>query len=171
MRYLTWLLVTWVLLGLTSPLLGTFEMQLYVPDVLVITALYVAVRGDLLPGVATLFAAGMLKDGFTLASPVGLFTEIGILSLLTARALLVRVDLRSMVPLMATAAAASIAASLLFLALQSVFDRDFAGHDQVLRTILPLALSTMIAAPVQFGLMDRISGLFGRRDRSDILLR
>jgi hypothetical protein len=171
LKYLIWLAVTWILLGLESPLLGTFEMQLYLPDVLLITALYVAVNGELLPGVAIVFAAGLLKDGFTLASPVGLFTEIGILSLLAARALLQRVDLRSIVPLMATAAAASIAASGLFLALQSVFDRDFAGHDQVIQTMLPLALATMIMAPLQFGLMDRAAGVFGRRDQKNVLLR
>ena len=158
MKYLIWLAVTWILLGLESPLLGTFEMQLYLPDVLLITALYVAVNGELLPGVAIVFAAG-------------LFTEIGILSLLAARALLQRVDLRSIVPLMATAAAASIAASGLFLALQSVFDRDFAGHDQVIQTMLPLALATMIMAPLQFGLMDRAAGVFGRRDQKNVLLR
>ena len=165
-----WLLATWVLLGLESPLLGTFELQLYVPDVLLITALYIAVNGELLPGVLTIFAAGLLKDGFTLAAPVGLFTEIGVLALLIARVLLRHVDLRSLVPLLATSAAASILCSGLFLALQSVFDRDFTGHDQVLRTMLPLALATMLAAPVQFALLDRLGGV-SRRDTSNLLIR
>ncbi|GEM_PF-3570658 len=171
MKHFSWLLVTFVLLGLGSPLLGTFEMQMYVPDVLVLSAVYIAVRGDLLPGVMTIFVAGLLKDGFVLASPVGLFAEIGVLSLLGARVFLRRVDLRSMVPLMATAAAASMVATGMFWLLATVFDRDFGGSDQVLSTFLPLALATMLAAPVQFAILDRVSGLFGPRERSGMLLR
>lgn len=171
MNYLLWLLLTWLLLGLESPLLGTFELQLYVPDVLLITALYLAVHGELLPGVVTVFFCGLLKDGFVLASPVGLFTEIGVLAFLAGRVLLRHVDLRSLVPLLATSAVASILTSGAFLALQTVFDRDFAGHDQVISTMLPLALATMLAAPVQFALLDRAGGTSGRRDTSNLLIR
>ncbi len=171
MNYVVWLLITFALLGLESPLLGSFEMQLYAPDVLLLSAVYIAVRGDQLPGLVTVFFCGLLKDGFALASPVGLFTEIAVLTFLLARLLLPRVDLRSLVPLMATAAGATLSATGVFWLLVSVFDRDFAGHDQVLQAALPLTLATMLVAPVQFWLLDRGARLFGRRDRSGMVIR
>jgi len=73
MKYVAWLFATWMLLGLESPLLGSFSTQLFAPDVLVITALFIAHRGAILPGVITMLAIGLLKDGFCLAAPVGVF--------------------------------------------------------------------------------------------------
>lgn len=171
MNYLLWFLITFVLLGLASPLLGRFDMQLYAPDVLLLTAIFVATRGDLLPGIVTVFCCGLIKDGFTLAAPVGMFTEIAVLAFLGARVFLGRVDLRSIVPLMATTAATTLAATGVFWLLSTVFDRDFAGDQQVLDAVLPLTLATMIVAPVQFALLDRAAGLFGRKERSGVLIR
>ncbi len=162
MKYGVWLLFTYLLLALESPLLGRVDFQFYAPDVALLLALYLASRAELLPGLVVAFAAGLLKDGFSLAAPLGLFTEINVLALLGARVLSRRVDLRSTVPLMATSAAASLVASGLFLLLSAIFDRDFAGTDQVLLKALPLALMTMLVMPVLSAVLDRLARIFER---------
>ncbi len=168
MKYGAWLLLTYLLLALESPLLGRADFQFYAPDVALLLALYLASRAELLPGLMCAFAAGLLKDGFSLAAPLGLFTEINVLTLLAARVLSRRVDLRSTVPLMATTAATSLVASALFLLLSAIFDRDFAGTDQVLMMTLPLALMTMLMMPVLSAVFDRLARMFERRSAASV---
>ncbi len=168
MKYGVWLLLTYVLLALESPLLGRVDFQFYAPDVALLLAIYLASRAGLLPGLICAFAAGLLKDGFSLAAPLGLFTEINVLALLATRVLTRRVDLRSTVPLMATSAAASLLASGLFLLLSAIFDRDFAGTDQVLIMALPLALMTMLVMPVLCAVFDRVGRIFERRGPASV---
>ena len=108
-------------------------------------------------------AAGLLKDGFSLAAPLGLFAEINVLVVLGARLLSRRVDMHSTVPMMATSAATSLVASALFLLLAAIFDRDFGDSDQVLTMALPLALMTMLVAPLLFALFDRVGRIGNRR--------
>ncbi len=163
MKYLVWLVVTWLLLALESPLLGSFSSQLFVPDVLVITALFAAHRGSLLGGALTIFAIGLLKDGFCLAAPVGLFVETGVLIFLGMRFAARHTDLRSPITLMATTAVASLVATALFLLFETIFHRNFGSHAQALRMALPLALMTMLVAPFQFALLDRVGRIFERR--------
>ncbi len=163
MKYIAWLMVTWLLLGLESPLLGSFSTQLFVPDVLVISALYIAHRGGLLAGAMTVFSLGLLKDGFCLAAPVGVFTEVGVLVFLGMRLARRHTDLRSTVSLMATTAVATLVATGLFMLFETIFHREFGSHAQALRMALPLSLITMLAAPFQFWLLDRVGQIFARR--------
>ena len=171
MSYLLWLVVTWLLLGLCSPMLGSVNGHFYAPDVLVLTALFAAHRGALLPGIVTIFAAGLLKDGFCLAAPVGVFTETAVLTFLGMRLVNPHADLRSPVTLMATAAVASLLNTAMFLLFETVFHRDFGSHAQALRMALPLALMTMLAAPFQFALLNRVGGMTERRSTPGGMLR
>lgn len=168
MKYAVLLMLTYLLLAIESPLLGRVDLQFYAPDVALLVALYVASRAPLLPALACAFAAGLLKDGFSLAAPLGLFTEINVLVVLAAQLLQRRVDMRSTVPMMATAAATSLVASVLFLLLAAIFDRDFSGSDQLLTMALPLALMTMLAAPILFALFDRVGRIGDRRGASSL---
>ncbi|MCO4760040.1 MAG: hypothetical protein KC502_00935 [Myxococcales bacterium] len=171
MNYVAWLLVTWLLLGLESPLLGSFSSQLFAPDVLVITAMFAAHRGGLLPGILTVFIIGLLKDGFCLAAPVGVFAEVGVLVFLGMRLASRHTDLRSPVSLMATAAIATLVATGLFMMFETIFHREFGSHAQALRMALPLSLITMLAAPLQFALLDRAGRLFERRSSAGSMFR
>ena len=162
MKYAVWLMLTYLLLALESPLLGRVDFQFYAPDVALLVALFAASRAPLLPAVLCALAAGLLKDGFSLAAPLGLFAEINVLVVLGARLLSRRVDMHSSAPMMATAAATSLVATALFLLLAAIFDRDFGDSDQVLTMALPLALMTMLVAPILFALFDRV-GRFGNR--------
>lgn len=163
MVHLAWLLTTFALLGVASPLLSRSELVFFAPDVALLAALYIGTASALVPGLLTVFAIGLLKDGFALAAPVGLYTEICVLAFLLGRSLAGRVDLRSTVPLMATAAAASLGATALFIALEMVFDRAFETPGEAARMALPLAMVTMLAAPVVFGAFDRLAMIFDRR--------
>lgn len=170
-KYAIWLGLTYLLLAVLSPLLGHLDAQLFAPDVALITALYVGARCELLPALLTGFAAGLLKDGFSLAAPVGTYTEIGALAALFARALHNRVDLGSPLPVMATAATASLMATGAFLGLEAVFHRSFDSYGAVAGTALPLALTTMLWAPAQFALMERVRRRFEQHGHGGLLPR
>lgn len=171
MTYFAWIAVTYLLLALLSPLLGRLDVQLYAPDVAMVTSLYVGSRSQLGPAVATAFAVGLLKDGFSLSAPVGVYTEINVLVALLARLLHNRVDLVSAAPVIATAAGTSLLATALFLGFESVFHRSFSAYGDVFSTALPLALTTMLVAPAQFKLLDAVGRRFERSDRGAVLLR
>jgi len=159
-KYLAWIAVTYLMLAVLSPLLGYFDAQLLAPDVALVTALFVGSRGESTPALLTGFAVGLCKDGFALAAPVGTYTEITVLVVLLARLLHHRVDLVSVMPVMATTAATSLLATLAFLGLEAVFHRAFDAYTSVLATALPLALTTMLWAPAQFALLGRIGRRF-----------
>jgi rod shape-determining protein MreD len=165
MKETTWILLTFLLLALVAPLLGRLDSQFFAPDIALLTALFVGSRSTLGSAIVVGFATGLLKDGFSLAAPVGLYTEINVLAVLAARLLERRVDLRSPVPLMATAAGASLAATLLFLILEAIFHRSFEAWGEVVRMALPLALITMLVAPVHFALFDRVTRRFDAQQR------
>lgn len=160
-----------MLLGLESPLLGSFSSQLFAPDVLVISALFIAHRGGLLPGALTIFAIGLLKDGFCLAAPVGVFAEVGVLIFLGARLTSRHTNLGTPVSLMATSAVATLVATGLFMLFETVFHREFGSHAQALRMALPLSLITMLAAPFQFAILDRVGKFFERRSSAGSMFR
>jgi hypothetical protein len=167
MREFIWWLTTYVLMSLASPVLGHLQSQWYAPDVALLTALYAGGRTTLLRSAALAFALGLCRDGFAASTPVGLYTEVLVLVALSGRLLATRVDLRSPVPLMATAAGVSVAATLLFLAFEATFHRSFDAYGDVLRMAMPLALVTMLVAPAQFALLQALTRRFEPRDRSD----
>lgn len=169
MKHVAWVVMTYILLALESPLLDRLDTQLYVPDVTLLLAMFVASRTALVPGLLCVLAAGLLKDGFSLAAPAGLFTEISVLIYLASRGLCQRIDFHSTAPTMATSAVLSLLASGLFVVLESIFHRDFTSSEHVVQMVLPLALISMIMAPVQFALFDRIGNLFGRSRTADTL--
>lgn len=171
MKYLAWILMAYLLLAVISPLLGHLDAQLYAPDVALLTSLFVGSRCATVPAVLTGFAVGLLKDGFSMSAPVGVYAEINVLIALLARGLQSRVDLISPLPVIATSAAASLLASALFLAFESVFHRSFENYAEVAATALPLALTTMLVAPGQFALMERIRRRFEQQSRGAELLR
>ena len=171
MQHLAWILTTYLLLAVLSPLLGYLDATLFAPDVALITALFVGSRVDLGPSLVVGFATGLLKDGFSLSAPVGVYTEINVLVVLLARVLQNRVDLVSPMPVMATTAATSVVATFAFLGLEAVFHRSFDAYTAVLATALPIALTTMLWAPAQFALLERIRRRFEQQTRGKILLR
>lgn len=171
MKPFAWILLAFLAMALLSPLLGHFDSQFFAPDVALLTALYAGSRSTTATAVLVGFGIGLLKDGLSLAVPVGLYTEICVLAALCGKVLEPRVDLRSAVPLMATSAAMSLAGTLVFLLLEAVFHRAFDAYLDVLRMALPLALITMLVAPPWFGLLDRVTGRFEHPHRSGLLGR
>ncbi len=171
MKPFAWILLAFLALALLSPLLGHFDSQFFAPDIALLTALYAGSRTSTPTAVFVGFAVGLLKDGLSLSVPVGLYTEVGVLAALLGRFLEPRVDLRSAVPVMATSAALSLAATVVFLLLEAVFHRAFDAYGDVLRMALPLALITMLVAPPWFGLLDRVTGRFEHPHRSGLLGR
>ena len=170
MKPLAWILLAFLALALLSPLLGHFDSQFFAPDIALLTALYAGSRASTPTAIIVGFSIGLLKDGLSLSVPVGLYTEVGVLAALLGRFLESRVDLRSAVPVMATSAALSLAATLVFLLLEAVFHRAFNDYLDVLRMALPLALITMLVAPPWFGLLDRVTGRFEQPHRTGGLL-
>jgi rod shape-determining protein MreD len=171
MKPFAWILLAFLALALLSPLLGHFDSQFFAPDIALLTALYAGSRTSTPTAILVGFSVGLLKDGLSLSVPVGLYTEVGVLAALLGRFLEPRVDLRSAVPVMATSAALSLAATVVFLILEAVFHRAFDAFGDVVRMALPLALITMLVAPPWFGLLDRVTGRFEHPHRSGLLGR
>lgn len=169
--YLAWVAMTYLLLALLSPLIGRLDVQVYAPDVALLTSLYIGSRVETVPAVLAAFCVGLLKDGFSLSAPVGVYTEINVLVALLARFLQSRVDLVSPLPVMASSAATSLLASALFLGFESVFHRSFEAYGEVVATALPLALTTMLVAPGQFWVLERIRLRLDRQVHGNLLLR
>ena len=165
------ILLAFLAMTLMSPLLGDLDSQFFAPDIALLTALYVGSRSSTTSAVATAFLVGLLKDGLSLAVPVGLYTEMCVLAALAGRFLESRVDLRSAVPLMATSAAMSVLGTLVFMLLEAVFHRAFDAYGDVLRMALPLALITMLVAPPWFWLLDRVTGRLDHPHKSGLLGR
>ena len=103
MKELIWFAVTYLLLALESPVLGHLQSQWYAPDVALLTALYAGGRTTRLRAVSLAFVLGLCKDGLAASTPIGLHTEILVLAALAGQGLATRVNLRSPLPLMATA--------------------------------------------------------------------
>jgi rod shape-determining protein MreD len=171
MKELAWIFSAYVAMALLSPLLGRLDSQVYAPDVALLTALYAGSRSRGEAAVLCGFAIGLLKDGFSLSAPVGIYTEICTLTVYMTGFLQTRVDLFSPVPLMATAAGWSLVSTGLFLIGEAVFHRTFSGYAEVLTTAMPLALTTMLLAPVWFGLLDRWTSRLEPRHKGSALLR
>lgn len=158
MQQLTWTACTLLLLVLQAPLLRHVDRWWLVPDVVTIAVLYLSHRAPLLTGLAAAVTLGLTRDALSLAAPVGTFTEIAVLTLLAARGLGRRLDLRSPLPTMATAGAAALLAVGAFLVFEALFHRAFDGFAEVARAAPSMALATMLAAPLQFWLLDRVGG-------------
>ena len=169
MRGVALFLLGFLMLGFESPLLHLADVQWYAPDVVLVMVLYLGLSSRFESGLVIALALGLLKDGFCLAAPVGVFTEITVLTYLAARLLSRRVDLGSSVPLMATTAAASLVSSGLFLVLEAVFHRSSSDYGQIVRFALPLALATMLFAPILFGLLERARRYFDNHGRGRYL--
>jgi len=162
-------LASFVLLSLESPMLETLQMSAFAPDVTIVAALYLGTTSPFVTGLAAAALLGLMRDGFALSSPVGLYAELTALAFLASRSLSKRVDLKSPIPLMATAAGLCLASNLLFLVLSVVFHREFVLQAESFRMVLPLALLTMLVAPIQFALLATVERLFRRRRDGDVL--
>ncbi len=165
MRPVAWTLFTVLLLSFEGPLLRHVDRWWLAPDLLVLAALYLGSRCSWLVGLSCAAAIGLWKDAFSLAAPVGTFVEIGTLLCAATSLLGNRLDLRSTLPTMAAAGGATFAAVGLFLLFQALFHRNFGAFDEVLRAAPPMALGTMLAAPVVFWIYDRIGDVLSRGDR------
>ncbi len=165
MKHLAWLLCFVGLLALEAPLLRSAEHAWLVPDVLVLGAIYLGSRGDWAAGLLTAAAVGLFKDGFSLAAPVGVFTEIGALGFLATRLVGQRVDLGSPMPTMATCGVGTFIATGLFLLFELIFHRAFGAFEEAVRAVPSIALGTMLLALPVFAGMDRVGALFDRGER------
>jgi cell shape-determining protein MreD len=169
-KHLAWLLLTVLLLAIEAPMLRSVERWWLAPDVLVLAAVYLGSRGGFVGGLVAASAAGLIKDGFCLAAPVGVFAEIGAIGFLATRLVGRRVDLGSVMPTMATCGVATFIAVGLFLLFELIFHRAFSAFDEVLRATPSMALGTMLLSPLVFALYDRVGGLFERRDRMRVMM-
>lgn len=165
MKALVWLLAFVLLLALEAPILRASEHAFLLPDVVVLAAIYLGSRAGWASGLLTAAAVGLFKDGFALAAPVGVFTEIAALGFLATRLVARRVDLGSAMPTMATCGVGTFVATLLFLLFEVIFHRAFDAWEEVLKAAPSIALGTMLVVVPVFGGLDRLAGLLQRGER------
>ncbi|GMV39289.1 MAG: hypothetical protein AMXMBFR64_10050 [Myxococcales bacterium] len=168
MRVLLILVLTYLLLGLESPLLHQLNLSLYAPDLAILVVIWLAVNIGGLTGALVAFAIGLMKDGFALGSPVGMFTEISVLVYYLFRFLAHKVTLRGVVSQMILAFLGVLVAGVLFLLLTMIFDRGFDTYGSILSMIVPQALISAPFAPMVFWLCGFADTVFSRRRKDNV---
>ncbi len=163
MRGIVTVLVVYLLLAIESPLLDKLSLAFYAPDFALIVVLHLAISAGTIGGVLTTLAVGLLKDGFALGSPIGLYTEVLVVVFLIARVVGRRLRLNALLPSMLATFVASLVSSLLFLVLTMIFDRAFENYGLVLKMMGPQAFVTAPFAPLILLLMERVDQLTVRR--------
>jgi len=153
LQVLLYVVVAYVLLSLESPLLTSFHVRMYAPDVALAVVVHAACAVEFLPGVILCAVLGLLKDGFSSGVPVGTHVEIYVLVFLCCFALTRRLDYRNVVLLTLVTFGASLVSSFLFFVFSAIFDRDFEEFDLVFRLALPQALITSPMGPIVAGLL------------------
>ncbi|MEZ4266309.1 MAG: rod shape-determining protein MreD [Myxococcota bacterium] len=170
MRDLAIFLIAFLMLAFESPLLHQANLAPYAPDTALLVVLYVGLTSRFERGLFLALALGLLKDGFVMASPVGLYMVIMVIAFMATYRLSQRLALRGAFGVMVLAVVASLGASLVELFLSLIFDRSFGdssrGPALVLGAMLPEALVTAPFAPAIFWVMDRLDGFLSRKNES-----
>lgn len=157
------------LLAIESPLLQQFHQSLFAPDIALVAVLWLALHFPLVPGVLTALVIGFLKDGFVMAVPVGMYTEIMVVVFLVSRFFASKVPVRGLSSLLVASILLAVFSALLFALLSLLFDPRFESYRLIFRLMVPVALVTAPFAPAVFFILDRLDGLFARANRRDSL--
>ncbi|MCA9514848.1 MAG: rod shape-determining protein MreD [Myxococcales bacterium] len=173
MRNLAVVLLGFFLLALLSPLLYELGVARYVPDLVLCMTIYLGLTSSFGRGLGVALLLGLLKDGFSLGSPVGMYMEIGAIAYLVSFRLSRRLVLRGPVGAMLVSFVFSLGASIVELVLSLVFVRDFgdgeSGPGLILVSMIPQALMTAPFGIIVFWLMDRLDALTTRKTDSVFL--
>jgi rod shape-determining protein MreD len=170
MRHAAILLVSFLLLAFESPLLGRVRAEAFAPDLLLIVVLYVGLTTRLEKGLVLALVLGLLKDGFTLGTPIGMHMELLVLAFLVTFRMSRRLALRSPLGVVLLTIFFSLGSGLVELALALVFDRDFGvgarDAELILKAMIPQALVTAPFGPRLFWLFDRLDRVMTRQGAS-----
>lgn len=168
MRGLLTILLVYVLLAVESPLLYQLQLSYYAPDFALLVVLYLGMTWTTARGVAAAIVIGLLKDGFALGSPVGMYMHIAVVLFLLSHAVARQLNLRPVGLSVFAAFVASLLSSLLFLLLTLVFDRSFEQYGLIVKMMGPQGLVTAPFAPLVFLLLERLDRMTLRRRSGSI---
>ncbi len=163
------ILITFFLLGVESPLLQELHVSSFPPDLALVPVLWLALHVPPATGMVASLVIGLIKDGFVMGVPVGMYAEISVVTFLVARFLTSKVPIRGLSSLMITTMLLSVLASMLLALLSLLFDPAFQGHGTVLRLAGPVALVSAPFAPLVFFVLDRTDSLFARSRQRDAI--
>jgi rod shape-determining protein MreD len=150
------------LFSLESPFLHSLHISLYAPELALGLVLYAAFALPIHAGALFALLLGLLRDGFSGGTILGIHSEIYTVVFLGGVLLSKRLDFRQPVIFMLVTAAASLLSSSLFFVFSAVFDQDFDQYGLVMRLILPQALiSAPLGPPV--GLLAMLACRLGDR--------
>ena len=150
----------YVLTALESPLLYSLHVGMYAPHLTLGIVLYLALSVSPAVGAVTVFLLGLIRDGFSGGSLVGMHSEIYLVVYLLALLLSKRLDYRPPIVFLLVTGVASLLGAGIFFVLSAIFDQLFDQFDLVLRLMVPQAI---IAAPfgpvvaVLCGLTDQLT--------------
>jgi len=167
------ILVGFLMLALESPLLYDANVAQYVPDLVLVVAIYLGLSSSFGRGLGVALAVGLLKDGFAAGTPVGMYMEINAIAFLVAFRLSRRLVLRGPVGAMLVSLLFSVGASVVELVLSLVFVRSFglgnSGPGLILASMVPQALVTAPFGVAVFWVLDRLDALTTRKGDSVFL--
>lgn len=170
MRGAAIILLNFLLLALLSPLLQRIGMAHYVPDVVLMSCVYVALTTNFDKAIGLALLLGLLKDGFMAGQAIGLSMLIFVIAVLLAGRLSRRLVLRGPVGVMLLSFGASLMSSILEIILSLLFVRTFtdgiSGPGLIAAAMFPQALFTAPFGAVMFWLLDRLDALTTRKGES-----
>lgn len=153
LRMLIYLAMGYLLLAIVSPLMHVMQVRLYAPDPAIAIVVFAAASMEFFPGLATAWLLGMLRDGFSPGSPVGLHMEIYVVVFLFCLLVSKKMDYRSPVLMAILVGVCSLLANGLMLVFLAIFDQDFNDFTLVLRMAVPQAFISAPMGPIAAGLL------------------
>lgn len=165
LRVLLYLILGYLLLAIVSPLMHVLQVRLYAPDPALAIVVFAAAALDFLPGLLVAWLLGLLRDGFSPGSPIGLHMEIYVVVFLLCLLVTRKLDYRSPVLMTLLVGLCSLASTGLMLVFLAIFDQDFNDFSLVLRMAVPQAFISAPFGPIVaalLGLVDRNILGFGK---------
>lgn len=153
LRILVYLTVGYMLLAVVSPLMHVLQVRLYAPDPALAIVVFAAASMEFFPALATAWLLGLLRDGFSPGSPVGLHMEIYVAVALVCVLVSKKMDYRSPVLMAILVGVCSLIANGLMLVFLAIFDQDFNDFSLVLRMAVPQAFISAPMGPIAAGVL------------------
>ena len=148
MTFLTFTIMSYVLLGLTAPLFTQFDMTFLAPEIAVGILMGCSTYLPRIKFILFALVLGALLDGFYPLAPLGLHMERLVLLAYATRGLLGIIPARTIPTRIMVGMLLSCISDFILFLLLAIFDHSFSAYSVIFKRIIPHALITGITVPV-----------------------
>ncbi|GEM_PF-5436964 len=152
-RIFAYLVVGYMLLSIISPLMHVLQVRLYAPDPALAVVVFAAATLEFLPGIVLAWVLGLLRDGFSPGSPIGLNMEIYVIVFFLCYGFAKKLDYRTPITITIVVGVSSLISTGLMLVFLAIFDQDFDDFSLLLRMAIPQAFISAPMGAIASGLL------------------